>query len=268
MIKESMPKKGLLVVAGAILALVASGCSGNNSAKDDYASTLTYARVHSYNEAVDHDHDQGWNHGNQDAWYFSTGRTQSPIDIVRSSTVAMQGAGPLLLNYPAMAEKIYDTGHDIHVIVNGTATINHRPFQLLQFHLHSPSEHTMDGKHYPLELHFVHAAQNGQLAVVGVMFEEGAENQAMGQILEALASGNTSPTALNLNALLPSDLSFYHYRGSLTTPPLTENVDWYVLANTITVSQEQLQELLSYYKDNNRNIQPINDRSILYYKGL
>ncbi len=260
-----MCKKSILMVALVVFTMALNGCTANNQAEE---SLLTYARSQHYNEELDHDHDLSWSHANQGEWYFSTGRTQSPINIVSGSAAAMQGAAPLLLNYPSMADKIYDTGHDIHVKITGSAMINNRPFSLLQFHLHSPSEHTIDGNHYPLELHFMHVAQNGQLAVVGVMFEEGNENEAMGQILEALESSNILSSALDTGALLPSDLSFYHYRGSLTTPPLTENVDWYVLANPVQMSTEQLNTMRSYYNDNNREVQPLYDRPLLSYTSL
>ncbi|RRJ63676.1 carbonic anhydrase family protein [Paenibacillus oralis] len=241
-------KKNFFVLGFTAFILLA-GCSASHAATNLSASKENH---------FTYDH--------QEEWEFVSGKMQSPIDIVTSQVIDYKGAG-LVLNYDQAGTSIEDNGHSIQVGLRGTAEIDERSFALSQVHFHAESEHTIDGKHYPLEGHFVHKAVDGRIAVIGVMFTAGKENQAFGQILEAAkanAKGEKGITIDNLDIgqLLPAHLGYYHYLGSLTTPPLTENVEWYILKDAVQLSQEQLDEFYKYYDNNHRDIQELNDRKV------
>lgn len=214
--------------------------------------------------------EEAWNYDNQDEWAFEAGDNQSPIDVKTSKAVQMQDAGKLDFNYAPEVSYIEDNGHSIEVGGTGTAILNGRAFDFKQVHFHAESEHTVNGKHYPIEAHFVNASKSGRLAVVGVFFKEGEANAAFDNILKHIKKGEKveSTIAVDLEQMLPKNqLNYYHYLGSLTTPPLTENVEWYVLSNPIEVSAEQIKQFQSYYNANNRNIQELDDRTILEHIG-
>jgi carbonic anhydrase len=126
---------------------------------------------------------------------------------------------------------------------------------------------------YPLEVHFVHADADGNLAVVGVMIKEGAEdNAAFESVWANLPTEETEPTAIDgatVNAadILPADHLFYTYSGSLTTPPCSEGVHWMVLTAPITMSVEQLAAFSDIFSLNARPVQPLNERSLTADSG-
>ncbi|WP_285768753.1 carbonic anhydrase family protein [Peribacillus sp. SI8-4] len=208
------------------------------------------------------------NYKNQNNWELESGDTQSPINIETTKTQEMKDSGAIELTYDNAVLVAEDNGHTIQLDVTGTAKINGRHFDLSQFHIHAPSEHKLDGKHYPIEVHFVNKAQDGRLAVIGVFFKEGAENQGFKKVIESIKKGakNTSVGDINIATMLPANKSYYHYLGSLTTPPLSENVEWYVMKKPVEVSKAQIETFQSYYKNNNRDIQPLNKRLILKYE--
>ncbi len=65
-----------------------------------------------------------------------------------------------------------------------TLTTGRNTYLLKQFHFHSPSEHTVNGKHFPMEVHFVHQSADGNFAVVGALFEEGPANANLAQLIK------------------------------------------------------------------------------------
>ncbi|MGR6001746.1 carbonic anhydrase family protein [Bacillus cereus] len=108
----------------------------------------------------------------QEHWKFESGNTQSPINIDTSETLPMKDTGDIQIDYQTAVQSEEDNGHSIQVNATGTATINGRRFDFSQVHFHAPSEHTLNGNHYPIEAHFVHKGQNGRLAVIGVFFQK------------------------------------------------------------------------------------------------
>lgn len=202
----------------------------------------------------------------QGEWEQVSGKMQSPIDIPTSDAEKMNDEGDLTINYNAAITKVENNGHSIQVTDSGESVINGRTFELTQFHFHAESEHTIDGKHYPIEAHFVNQAQDGRLAVIGVFFKEGAENKGFQEVLDNVANDETKEIT-DIQAMLPSNLSYYHYLGSLTTPPLTENVEWYVLKEPVEVSKAQIEAFQKLYDHNNREVQPLNDRVILEHSN-
>ncbi len=139
-------------------------------------------------------------------------------------------------------------------------------YKLVQFHFHTPSEESIDGKRFPLVAHLVHKNENGALAVVAVLFKKGKENAALKQVFAELpaAAGDKHPLASNIDmmATLPSTHAYYAYMGSLTTPPCSEGVHWQVLKQPSEISGKQLAAFRKLYPMNARPVQPLNGRII------
>ncbi len=196
------------------------------------------------------------------------GMSQSPIDIDNTTGAELKS---FKTNYKNTPLKIVNNGHTIQVNYEkpGTYTIDGKTFKLLQFHFHTPSEHTVDGKAYDMEVHLVHQNQDdGQLAVLGVLMNSGDEHETIGKIWEHLPSEvneekTVSGVSINAADLLPKDKSYYHYYGSLTTPPCSEGVNWTVLKEPIQVSKEQIQTFADLVGENARPVQPVNNRFVL-----
>ena len=195
-----------------------------------------------------------------------TGKTQSPIDI--ASTVATD-VSDIAFNYASSALTIFNNGHTVQVNYDGGSEIvyNERAFSLAQFHVHHPSEHTLNGEAFPLEVHFVHKDADGNLAVVGVLVKEGAENPAYAEFLANLPTEEGEPTTLDytVNALqmMPAEKTYYTYSGSLTTPPCSEGVRWLLLTTPIELSAEQIEAVGMLFEHNARPIQSLNARDVL-----
>jgi carbonic anhydrase len=215
---------------------------------------------------VESNHDNHFDYADQKSWVPVSGKMQSPIDIQTKKIQRLSSdTGTISYNYQKEQLTIENNGHSIQVQGGGHAQINQRHFELTQFHFHAPSEHTIDKQHFPLEVHFVHLAQDGRIAVIGVFFKAGKENAGFQEILSNI--GNEKKVALTkLADLLPDNQSYYHYLGSLTTPPLTENVEWYVMKEAVELSEKQIKEFEQLYSDNNRDVQPLNERVILYHE--
>ncbi|WP_235025241.1 carbonic anhydrase family protein [Caballeronia terrestris] len=143
-----------------------------------------------------------------------------------------------------------------------------RHFALVQTHFHAPAEHGIDGKRYPLEGHFVFRAPDGRLAVVAVLYRENAGNKQFAAIVKAARRDHAvALPVFDAAALMPHDIDhYYHYLGSLTTPPLSENVEWYVLADPVDLSRDDIAEFTRLYAHNARQPQPLNGRPLLEYK--
>lgn len=204
----------------------------------------------------------------QDEWIVTSGEMQSPINITSSDVTPMMDEGRLDLNYDDQISYVEDTEHSIQVGASGVAQINGRRFELEQVHFHSISEHTIDDESFPLEAHFVHKSQDGRLAVIAVLFKEGESNEAFQFILNQIKKDEKNEIAvdLDLTELMPESKNYYHYLGSLTTPPLTENVEWYIFSQQVELSKEQIEKFQEFYHDNHRNLQPLNERTILFHE--
>lgn len=195
------------------------------------------------------------------------GRAQSPINLTRDKAV---DADLPALKFTSAPTTIVakDNGHTIQwdTIGANTLTIGKDVYTLKQFHFHAPSEHTVEGKHYPVELHFVHANAQGNLAVVGVMLNpsnHGADAyQALMHTMPA-HGGASQPAQFNPYALLPSTRTYATYSGSLTTPPCTEGVRWIVLTTPSRVTNRQVAAFMNAYTGNARPVQPVNGRLVL-----
>jgi carbonic anhydrase len=193
------------------------------------------------------------------------GGQQSPIDIT-ASTSARQP--PLRINWSKRPDTIVNNGHTIQFdFAEGDPLhIGDRRYALKQFHFHHPSEHLIEGKQFAMEVHFVHAGTNG-LAVIGMLMVAGKPNAIFKKIVSTMPQEKGLPVpanpAIDPGELLPTQRAYYHYEGSLTTPPCSETVDWIVLAHPIEVDKDDIARFAKLYPMNARPVQNRNRRFIL-----
>lgn len=204
------------------------------------------------------------------------GHQQSPIDICESDSelvprTTCPNAVTINMN-PARADLVYNgKGFSIQwrKPTKNSVVIGGKVFNAVQFHFHTPSEHTLDHVHEAMELHMVHQAADGTLAVIGVLFREGKENPFLAQFwdkLDEVVPGKPSKTKLGKIDPRVLDIlaeSFYRYKGSLTTPPYTEGVEWIVMHDVFEVSKEQIEMFHHVIPGSNaRDLQPLYKRHV------
>jgi carbonic anhydrase len=194
------------------------------------------------------------------------GVNQSPIDISKTVRAELE---TLQFNYKSKSTVIVSNGHTVQIDVGPDSwfSAGGEKFQLLQFHFHSPSEHQINGEIFPLEGHFVHQNASGALAVVGVLFRSGEWNADLARIGSAAPETFNQPEPIDLDiaelGLYNNYDSYYRYNGSLTTPPCTEGVQWYVLKNPGHIASEQAAKFVELIGEDARGPQPINARVVL-----
>ena len=176
---------------------------------------------------------------------------------------------PLAPAYVSDAAEIVHNGHTVQVnyAAGSALAVDGHAFELKQFHFHAPSENTINGKRFPLEVHLVHKDTSGKLAVVGVLFEEGADHPLLAKLWEKLPkSGDKGalPAGLNARELLPAGSDYFRFNGSLTTPPCSEGVTWLVMKSPVSASRAQVERFSQAIGfANSRPVQPLNDRPVL-----
>jgi carbonic anhydrase len=256
------------------------------------------------NSAGQPDTKNGWDYGEHGAdWEGCSGSAQSPIDIVKFVDIGGQTksvlwfdyyADPRLQNESEMA--LINDGHGIlhqdPALDLGYVKLGAAEYETVAYEFHAPSEHTIDGQVFPLELQIMHKDPKGKLLAVGVLFKYGASNDFLAALKAAVPEmpvwdaekgatsavvNGTFPGVFDLEAVLPvsnihpgKDLSFYNYPGSLTQPPCTEGVDWYVTAAPMDATKEEIQSVAKAIKaakptkkGNNRATQPLGSRKVL-----
>jgi carbonic anhydrase len=206
------------------------------------------------------------------------GFEQSPINII--SSINNKGHHTIFLHFNDRVNQIENKGHTVQLDFNAGSTIiqDDTVFEFKQCHFHTPSEHLIDGQSFPLEMHIVNIMPNKnndtvpQYLVIGVLFKEGKENKFLNDFLDAI------PTEAHLTKKLPigkvkfTDLfdsipsqlkgNYYSYRGSLTTPPYTETVRWYVAKHIFEASKNQIDRLRKIEGNNARHVQCIYGRVV------
>jgi len=206
--------------------------------------------------------------GNLDAAYSACkdGAKQSPVNI---SKFLQEDLAPLEEAYSPSPLHVVNNGHTIQVnFKEGSGfTVAGVKYNLLQAHFHTPSEHYLDGAPYPMEVHFVHKANDGTLGVVGVMMKVGVHNPAVEGIwqnapIQAGQEKIVDSVEINAADLLPASLDYYKYEGSLTTPPCSEGVQWHVLKLPIAISEKQLKAFQALFPVNARPVQSLNGRVV------
>lgn len=211
------------------------------------------------------------------------GLGQSPIDLVANPGSDSAGdrktgdrhiefqysASPLRIVRQSHIADVLNSGHTIQINPDGESTLDldGEHFRLVQFHFHASSEHTLDGRRFPMELHAVHQSQSGELAVVGVFIRSGEAHPTVSQLWAHIPEregmvDHHENVEITPGALLPAKISIFRYSGSLTTPPCSENVRWVVIAEPIELSEEQIETFKKFYPRNNRPLQPLNGRKI------
>lgn len=268
------PMRRIAVIPALVAATLFAGCSGNSqptapnspqipAQTSPAESPAPGAATHWGYEGA-----EGPEHWGElpDAEACGIGKAQSPIDLTGEKLVDLADIG---IEYRPSSFAVTNTGHSMQAVYDSGsfATIDGRQYELKQIHHHTPSEHTVDGKHVPAELHFVHQDADGKLAVLGVLIEEGTANETVQRFIDSAPAevGATAVAAsdkLDANSLLPAKRDTFRYSGSLTTPPCTEGVTWVVFTTPITASAQQLSKLAGLSGQNNRPVQDLEGRKL------
>ncbi len=260
------------------LLVVGAGCAQAPapSAPSQATATTTSSEPHAAPPHWAYAGEEGpshWGDLSPDFALCRTGSMQTPIDLPASA-----GADPaprLTFSYHPFPMSLLNNGHTVQVVAasgswvaTGTAPTDR--YELTQFHFHSPAEHTVAGKTFDLELHLVHKNAAGNLLVVGVLFQKGKENPLLAPIFtRAPTEAGKDPVAqgqemVDPAALLPVSSAYLHYTGSLTVPPCTEGVAWYVMASPGEVSEAQIARYQAlFHGATNRPVQPLGQRKVV-----
>lgn len=196
------------------------------------------------------------------------GHAQSPIDI--RDVTPKADAPDLDFHYQPTPLRLINNGHTVQIDESGadTLTIGGHAYALAQFHFHTPSEERIQGKAYDMVAHLVHKDASGKLAVVAVLFKTGRENGALKTVFDNMpvAAGpehRVEGTQFNPADLLPAGHGYYYFPGSLTTPPCSEGVAWYVLKTPVEASRAQIRQLRALYPHNARPVQALYGREVI-----
>lgn len=198
------------------------------------------------------------------------GHRQSPIDI-RNPHLADLPA--IRFDYKPSPLRIIDNGHTIMINYGpgSSISVGAKTYALKQFHFHRPSEEKINGKGFDMVVHIVHVDSEGALAVVAVLMQDGKDNRLVRELWNDLPKEQEKEERLdnvkiNLAELLPADRGYYTFPGSLTTPPCSENVTWFVLKNPVSVSRAEIDQFSKLYRNDARPTQPLYDRVVLESK--
>ncbi|KAK4481689.1 hypothetical protein RD792_012597 [Penstemon davidsonii] len=220
-----------------------------------------------------------WGHVNKSWETCATGKFQSPIDL-HNKRVEEVGTvlGSLKRAYKPGRAAMKNRGHDIMVEWKdyvGGVVINGTKYDLKQAHWHTPSEHTVNGKSFKMELHMLHRNSLGQNAVIGILYKSGSPDPYLGKFLKKIESSKKEGDEYDVGVVDPLDIKFgsrkyYRYIGSLTVPPCTEGVLWTILKKVRTVSLQQTRALRAAVNDdfenNARPTQNLDGRSVYMYR--
>ena len=193
------------------------------------------------------------------------GKVQSPIDIRGAKAADLP---PITFDYRPAPLKLIDNGHTIQVnyAPGSTIDVGGTRYELVQFHFHKPSEEKIEGKAYAMVAHLVHKGSDGALAVVAVLLDKGQDNATLHAIWSNLPKQKekeiAAPATIDAAALLPADKGYYTFAGSLTTPPCSEGVRWFVLKTPMTLAASELTAFAKLYPMNARPTQPLNGRAV------
>jgi carbonic anhydrase len=207
-----------------------------------------------------------WGELDKDFSACRLGHHQSPIDIRAPKPADLP---PLQFAYQRTPLHIVNNGHTIQVnyAPGSFISVGDKPYQLTQFHFHHPSEERINGKRFAMVAHLVHASADGALAVVAVLLDAGAANPVMASLWQYLATHEgpeqkLDDVQIDATGLLPQDRGYYTFTGSLTTPPCTEDVTWFVLKTP----QSQADAFGKIYPSDARPTQQLNGRELLASK--
>ena len=201
----------------------------------------------------------------------NAGREQSPIDIRNTQKAQLL---PLRFEYKSGPLKyLINNGKTIRVNYHdapGTGSflnVGGKRYQLTQFHFHRPSEEFINGKPYDMVIHLMHEASDGKVAGVAVLLKAGNANVTIQQIWKHMPKAEGKEMEIpgvevNPANMLPHNTAYYTYIGSLTAPPCTEGVTWFVLKTPVDISAEQINAFAKLYPHDVRPLQPLNGRAV------
>jgi len=206
------------------------------------------------------------------------GFEQSPINIISSANES--GKHQITLFFEDEVNKIENLGHTVQLdFAEGSSIIqDDTTFNFKQCHFHTPSEHLVDGITFPMEMHIVNIMPNEdknatpQYLVIGVLFKEGKENKFINDFLGAIPKEEHQVTEVKAGTVKLADLfgqipkelkgNYYNYRGSLTTPPYTESVRWYISKHVFEASASQIEAINKIEGNNARHVQALYGRKV------
>jgi carbonic anhydrase len=210
-----------------------------------------------------------WSHLDPAYAACNEGKEQSPIDIhdaVKTDLPALQfdsKNGPVryVINNGYTIRVNYLRGNENYLVAGG------QRYELIQFHFHRPSEESISGKTYPMEAHLMYETVGGKVAGVTVLIKSGHPNSAVQKLWEHMPNteGQNEVPGVEIN---PSDLlprntrAYFMYMGSVTAPPCTEGVTWFVIKNPIELSENQINAFAKLYPNDARPVQPLNGRVV------
>ncbi len=204
---------------------------------------------------------------------------QSPINIL-SFNADKEGMHNITFNFKDEINAVENLGHTVQLDFEegSTITVDDETFDFKQLHFHTPSEHLIDGITYPMEMHMVNTLKNHddemdpQFLVIGIFFKMGKESKFISEFIDAVPEEENKLTEVAIGNIRVTDLlsempenvlnSYYHYNGSLTTPPYTESVRWYVSKTVFEASPAQIKRILEIEGLNSRQVQGLNDRKL------
>jgi carbonic anhydrase len=230
------------------------------SCNSDKVDCATFHWGYSYNNGPDL-----WGQCEKDC----NGKKQSPININTSKTESDGALTALAHDYRSSNIHLVHNGHAVELTYSAgsTLTFEGTTYELKQAHFHAGSEHTIDDEMTESEIHLVHKTSSGEIAVIGVFIEEGAENPFFNRFFDNLPLIENEQfvdelDTLNISEMLPSSPAYFTYSGSLTTPPCTEGVTWIVMREPIQASAEQIEKLHRILHVTNRPVQKLNRREV------
>ena len=237
------------------------------------ACAVAFVSVAAHAEEGHHEWDYGKEHGpkhwaalKSDFAACGMGKMQSPIDIRNPVPGKLD---PIEFDYHPSPLRVIDNGHTVQVnyAPGSSISVGEQRYELVQFHFHKPSEERIDGKSFPMVVHLVHKRSDGALAVVAVLLKQGSANGLIKTLWANLPAEKekeipVDKVSVDAAALLPKDHAYYTFAGSLTTPPCSEGVTWFVLTHQTNLSEKQIARFGKIYDGNARPVQPLNGRVI------
>jgi carbonic anhydrase len=200
---------------------------------------------------------------------------QSPINLLPQRTVKFLSTDPVIHYQPFVLNDVRNLGETAKVVVNNEShiLIRGKRYDLAQFHFHRDSEHAVGGRKSAMELHLVHVAHDGAIAVLGVLMETGRRHSALQTLWDAIPAEEGSSAApgtlFDPTSLLPNLASpYFTYGGSLTTDPFTVGLTWVVYRQSIGISRDQLHQYAEKFEEPNaRELQPMAGRTLFERVG-
>ncbi len=267
-----LKSRGMMCAVGALLAVGVVGCTPADEQVDsEHGEAVQWGYVGEVGP-------ERWAELSEEFALCGSGTRQSPIDLAGAAPMPAGTAAGWSID--VSIGQVADTGHGhvVDVLDNGhtiqatydegsTVTAGGVQYHFLQFHFHAPSEHTIDGRHFPMDVHLVHQSDAGDLLVLGAFIEEGESNPAFQTLIDGLPSApgeerRLENVEIGVDAFIPSTDEYYRYEGSLTTPPCSEGVRWVVFTEPLQASAEQIAALDAAMPENNRPVQPLGSREV------